>query len=116
MKSSRRPKNLVEGECYDALTADGCMVTKRGCPDFFVFKGGDFFLVECKKQGVRLKSEQVAVMRAMLKRGVKCYLWRHGLGLEGLTLEHPLLLYEEPDKEPVLKARWPDSKDGNSDD
>ena len=122
MKSSRRPKNLAEGEAYDALTADGCTVTKRGCPDFFVFKGDDFFLVECKKQGVRLKSEQVQVMKALLKRGVKCCLWRHGLGLEGLTLEHPFLNYEEPDEEPLLKSEteapkqsfWPDDSDDNS--
>lgn len=113
MRSSRRPKNQVEGECYDALTAEGYTLTKRGCPDFFVFKGDDFSLVECKKQGVPLKAEQVAVMRAFITRGIKCCVWRKGAGLEKLTLDHPLMNPQEPEK-PVLKARWPDEQDGNS--
>lgn len=73
------------------MSAEGWTVTKRGCPDFFLFKGEDFMLVECKKTNVPLKAEQIAVMRALLKRGVKCCVWRQGAGLEGLTLDHPLL-------------------------
>lgn len=91
MRSSRRPANLAEGEAYDVLTAEGWIVSKRGCPDFFLFKGEDFMVVECKKPNVQLKPAQIAVMRALLKHGVKCGVWRRGAGLEGLTLSHPLL-------------------------
>ena len=91
MRSSRRPKNQAEGEAHDILSAEGWTITKRGCPDFFLFKREDFMLVECKKPNVPLKAEQIAVMRALLKRGVKCCVWRKGAGLEGLTLDHPLL-------------------------
>lgn len=95
MKPSRRPKNLAEGEAYDALIAAGWTITKRGCPDFFLFKESlgheDFMCVECKKPNVPLKTAQVKVMRALLKKGVSCAVWRRGLGLEALTLDHPLL-------------------------
>ena len=89
MRSSKRPKNLAEGECYDILTAMGLTVTKRGCPDFFCFKGNELMIVECKRPNLGLKEEQTRVMRAFVSYGIKCFIWRHGLGLEGLTLEHP---------------------------
>jgi len=73
------------------LTAAGWTVTKRGCPDFFLFKGEDFMVIECKKPGVALKTEQSRVMRALLERGIKCCVWRQGAGLEIQTINQTFL-------------------------
>ena len=90
MRSSKRPKNLAQGECYDTLRAMGLTITKRGCPDFFCFKGNEFMVVECKKSTVGgLTEDQTRVMRALVSHGVKCFIWRYGLGLEKLTIKHP---------------------------
>ena len=95
MRSSRRPKNPTEGEAYDALTALGWTVTKRGCPDFFIFKETpghkDFAVVECKKPNLGLKTAQVKVMQALIAHGVRCCVWKRGAGLITLTANHSLL-------------------------
>src|SRR5262249_25599201 len=46
--SRRRPRNLAEGEFFDAAQEAGFDVCKRGWPDFIIEKDGQLYAVEVK--------------------------------------------------------------------
>lgn len=69
---SRRPANPVEAECFDALTALGWKVTKRGYPDFFCWKGSEIMFVECKPTKHQPSKNQKRIMNVLRAHGIKC--------------------------------------------
>jgi hypothetical protein len=81
-ESTRRPQNPAEGACWDALTADGWTVTKRGWPDFLAFRGDEVMAVEVKRAAAHsLKDSQERAMSALSARGVPCFRWALDSGL-----------------------------------
>jgi len=75
-KPSRRPKNVAEGLCYDALTTAGWRVSKRGWPDFCAFKHGTMIVVEVKSSHTHgLRQEQHDIMQFLASKGILCYRW-----------------------------------------
>jgi len=88
LKASRIPKNAAESACYDALTADGWKLTKRGWPDFFCVKDGRVAAVEVKPhKRSPLKRNQAVVMGLLSRAGIDCYKWTPDGGMELLTFE-----------------------------
>ena len=81
--TGRKPKNVAEAACYDTMTADGWTLTKRGWPDFFCVRGGEFCAVEVKPhKNSALKRNQLAVMGMLSAKGVKCFMWSPDGGFE----------------------------------
>lgn len=81
--TNRRPKNQAEAACFDLMEADGWKVTKRGWPDFFCVRDGEFCAVEVKpSKASTLKRNQLAVMGMLSAKGVKCFMWSPDGGFE----------------------------------
>ena len=75
-----RPKNESEREFYDCAKDAGWCCSKKGYPDFFLYreKDGDLeiALVEVKpREGQPLKIMQLRILRALSNYGVPCYRW-----------------------------------------
>ena len=80
----KKPKNRVEGMCYDLLHSLGwTTVTKRGMPDFMCLKkNGEFMLVECKPEKRGLSKPQFILFNKLSKHGIPCYYYSPSAGLQ----------------------------------
>jgi len=86
----RSYKNQAEQALVQELTSQGWFVTKRGWPDFACFKDGNLALVEVKaKSSHRLKRDQLRLMTALAKLGVRCFEWNPDRGLKPIPLPLP---------------------------
>jgi hypothetical protein len=54
----------------------GWTISKRGWPDFIMWKDGKIACVEVKKDLDRLKHNQRLVLKALASYGVPCFTWR----------------------------------------
>lgn len=68
-------ENAAENECLRRLRRKGYDVTKRGWPDFLVFRpDGSLVCVEVKRTASdELRVTQQRVMHALLSAGIECY-------------------------------------------
>lgn len=83
-RSGRCPKNPAEAAFFKTATEAGWVVTKRGWPDFFCFRGEELALVEVKPPRGKLKREQEIVLRSLSSFGVPCYRWSPDTGYQKL--------------------------------
>jgi VRR-NUC domain len=54
----------------------GWEISKRGWPDFIMWKDGEIACVEVKKDLDRLRDNQLSVLEALASHGVPCFTWR----------------------------------------
>lgn len=72
----REYKNKPEEQFCQFAESQGYSVTKRGWPDFFCVKNGEFIAVEVKpKKYTKLKNYQLTLMAHLVSKGIKCYRW-----------------------------------------
>ena len=75
-----RPKNESERKFFDMMVKQGWLCSKKGFPDFFVFKKVNneirIGLVEIKPyQDRKLKKMQLMIMELLSNYGVPCHKW-----------------------------------------
>ena len=86
VKSTTMPKSKYLRQLYKCLTEGKWTVTGRGWPDLAAFrkeKDGrvSFICVEAiRKKTYRLRRHQRAVMEALARSGVACYIYRCDVG------------------------------------
>ena len=82
----RKPKNKAEAMCFEQMQRDGWTLTKRGWPDFFCVRDGEFCCVEVKPhEWSALKNNQMEIMKHLASCGVKCYKWTPESGLQEIS-------------------------------
>lgn len=54
----------------------GWLISKRGWPDFLMWKDGKIACVEVKKDLQSLRANQKAILEALASYGVPCFTWR----------------------------------------
>jgi hypothetical protein len=83
---SQTPNNAAESLFFEKATAAGWEVSKRGWPDFFCIRGDTVMVVEVKPDAAKgLKDQQRAVLEALARHGIECYVWRPEDGFERIT-------------------------------
>ena len=81
-----RYRNLAENACAAYLLSKGWSYTKRGWPDFFVWKDGKIAVVEVKpRQSHPLRRGQLRIMRALTAAGIDCYRYSPDAGFSRLV-------------------------------
>jgi hypothetical protein len=71
---------------FAALAAEaGWTISKRGWPDFFMWKDGKLACVEVKGDLEGLRANQKAVLEALAAYGVPCFTWRPLEGFKRIT-------------------------------
>lgn len=76
--TSREYTNTNENQLVRKAEQNGWTATKRGWPDFLLYKDGEYICVEVKhrqKNGAmdRLKTQQIITMQLLTDHGIKCY-------------------------------------------
>lgn len=74
------PKDLptssrAEREFIEAAKAGGWSVMKRGWPDFLIWRGNEWCVVEVKRTHPIVSKHQYQVMCRLHKAGIKCWVW-----------------------------------------
>ena len=75
----RRPRrrNVAEAALEEAMRDKRWQYTKRGWPDYFVWRAnGDFAVVEVKPRShMGLKASQKHIIARLIAKGVPCYIY-----------------------------------------
>lgn len=89
-QDGRPPSNPAEREFWDRATEEGWDVTKRGWPDFFIWRNGELACVEVKPEdGRSLKTAQARTLAALADHGIPCYLWNPESGFTKIEPDTP---------------------------
>jgi hypothetical protein len=83
--AAKTSNNPVEQEFALRATNKGWTVSKRGWPDFFMWKDGKLACVEVKRDLSPLRANQKAVLEALASYGVPCFTWRPLEGFRRIT-------------------------------
>lgn len=82
-KLGTETKNPREQAFIRHIEKDGWTYTKRGWPDFMIFKNGGIACVEVKMHEYDyLRLNQQIVMEALASYGIPCYEWRPNKGFK----------------------------------
>ena len=92
----RKPRVRVhqhEADLETAMKMRGFQVTKRGWPDFICVREKEVFFVEVKSnKRQKLKREQIALHRILVRHGLACLRWDPDQGftdIDGKKVEIP---------------------------
>lgn len=85
--AARHGGNEREKEFIRQASNAGWTLSKRGWPDFFMWKDGKIACVEVKPDLGCLRANQKAILSALASYGIPCFTWRPTEGFKRVTAD-----------------------------